>query len=102
MTVIEGIIREVGKSTTTRISARRWYGSTTIVVQEEDSGKTYSVRISSNTMKKCNFLPRVGMEIVVHGYIEEAERGLSDYYVSRVTHVKHKGSGVKRTVRFDE
>lgn len=102
MTVIEGVIREVGKSTTTRISAQRWYGSITIVVQDEESKKTYSVRISSNTLKKCNFLPRVGMEVVVHGYVEDAERGLSDYYVTRVTHVKHKGSGIERTIRFDD
>jgi len=102
LTVVRGIIREVGRSTTTRVSARRWYGATTIVVQDETTRKTYSVRISANTMDRCRFLPRVGMPVIIHGYVEEAEFGLSDYVMSRVTSIKREGEGLKRVHRFDE
>lgn len=102
MTVVRGIIREVGRSTTTRVSARKWYGSTTIVVQNEETRKTYSVRVSANTMDKCRFLPRVGMPVIVHGYVEDAEFGLSDFVVSRVTSIKREGAGIKRVHKFDD
>jgi len=52
MTVVRGVIREVGRSQTTRISARRWYGSTTIVVQNQETGQTYDVRLSAGIMDK--------------------------------------------------
>ena len=102
MTAVKGVIREIGPSRTTRVSARRWYGSSTIVVQSEETGQTYSVRVSAKTMDRCRFLPRVGMRIVVHGFVEEAEFGLSDFVVSRVTRIKREGSDVKRIYRFDE
>ena len=101
MTVVRGIIREIGKSRTTRVSAQRWYGSTDIVVQHEETGKTYTVRLSANVMDKYRFLPRVGMEVIIHGYVEEAEFGLSDFVVSRVTSIKHVGAGVKKVHKFD-
>ncbi len=101
MTIIRGIIREVGKSRTTQISSRRWYGSTDIVVQHEETGKTYSVRLSANVMDRCKFLPRVGMKVILHGYVEEAEYGLSDYVVSRVTDIKHEGAGVRKVHELD-
>jgi hypothetical protein len=102
LTVVKGTIREIGRTTTTRVSAQRWYGSTKIVVQDETSRKTYDVIISSYVMDKCRFLPRVGMHVIVHGYVEEAESGLSDYVVTRVTHVKHEGAGILGVHRFDE
>ncbi|MFX1368777.1 MAG: hypothetical protein ACFFAY_09285 [Promethearchaeota archaeon] len=102
MTVVRGIIREVGRSTTTRVSARRWYGSTTIVVQDESTGKTYDVRISSTTMDRCRFLPRVGMPVIIHGYVEEADFGLSDFVVSRVTSIKREGAGLKGVHKFED
>ena len=101
MTVIQGIIREIGKSRTIPISPRRWYGTTDIVVQHEKTGKTYSVRLSASVMDRCKFLPRVGMRVVLHGYVEEAEYGLSDFVVSRVTHIKHEGAGVKKVHKLD-
>jgi hypothetical protein len=102
MTVVKGIIREVGRSKTTRVSARRWIGSTQIVIQDETTLQTYSVRVSARTMEKYNFLPRVGMQVVIHGYVEEADFGLSDFFVSRVTRIKHVGADVKNVIRFDE
>jgi hypothetical protein len=84
------------------VSARRWYGSTTIVVQDESTGKTYNVRLSATTMDRCRFLPRVGIPVIIHGYVEEAEFGLSDYVVSRVTSIKREGEGIKRVLRFDD
>ena len=102
MTVVRGTIREVGRSTTFRVSASRWYGSTSIVIQDESTGTTYDVVVSANVMERCRFLPRVGMKVVVHGYVERAETGLSDYRVSHVTDVKHEGADVKRVIRFDD
>ncbi len=102
MTVVRGIIREVGRSTTTRVSARRWYGSTTIVVQDESTGKTYDVRISATTMDRCRVLPRVGMPVIIHGYVEEADFGLSDFVVSRVTSIKREGAGLKGVHKFED
>lgn len=102
MTVVRGIIREIGRSTTTRISARRWYGSTTIVVQDEETGQTYSVKLSARVMDRCKFLPRVGMPVIIHGFVEEAEYGLSDFVVTRVTDIRHEGAGIKRRIRLDE
>ena len=102
LTVVKGIIREIGQSKTTRVSARRWIGSTNIVVQDESTMQTYSVRISAKTMDKYQFLPRVGMQVILHGYVEEAEYGLCDFVVSRVTDIKHIGAGVKRIIRFDD
>jgi hypothetical protein len=84
------------------VSARKWYGSTTIVVQNQETRKTYSVRVSANTMDRCRFLPRVGIPVIIHGYVEEAEFGLSDYVVSRVTSIKREGAGLKRVHKFDE
>lgn len=101
MTVVRGIIREIGKSRTTQVSARRWYGTTDIVVQDEKTGKTYNVRLSATVMDKHRFLPRVGMRVILHGYVEEAEYGLSDFVVSRVTDIKHEGAGLKRVYEFD-
>lgn len=101
MTVVRGIIREIGKSQTARVSAQRWYGSTDIVVQHEETGKTYNVRLSANVMEKHRFLPRVGMEVIIHGYVEEAEYGLSDFNVSRVTDIKHVGAGVEKIHKLD-
>ncbi|MHA1248215.1 MAG: hypothetical protein ACTSPE_12880 [Candidatus Thorarchaeota archaeon] len=102
MTVVRGIIREIGRSTTTRVSARRWYGSTTIVVQDEETGQTYSVKLSARVMDRCRFLPRVGMPVLIHGFVEEAEYGLSDFVVTRVTDIKHEGAGIKRRIRLDD
>ncbi|MHA1577466.1 MAG: hypothetical protein ACTSU3_08910 [Candidatus Thorarchaeota archaeon] len=102
MTVVKGIIREVGRSTTTRVSARRWYGTTHIVVQDETTGQTYGVRLSANIMDRCRFLPRVEMRVIIHGYVEEAEYGLSDYVISRVTDIKREGAGIKNIHKFDD
>ncbi|MGQ4912699.1 MAG: hypothetical protein ACP6KW_11060 [Candidatus Thorarchaeota archaeon] len=101
MTVVRGIIREVGRSRTTRVSAQRWYGTTDIVVQNEESGKTYLVKLSATTMQRHRFLPRVGMDVILHGFVEEAEYGLSDYVVTRVNSIKHVGSEPKKTHKFD-
>ena len=102
MTVVKGIIREVGRSTTTRVSARRWYGTTSLVVQDETTGQTYSVRLPAHIMDKCRFLPRVEMRVIIHGYVEEAEYGLSDFVVSRVTDIKREGAGLKAIHKFDD
>ncbi len=101
MTVVKGVVREVGKSRTTRISAQRWYGSTEIVIQDESTGKTYTVRISATTMDKCRFLPRVGVPVIVHGFVEEDEYGLSDYVITRVTDIRREGAGIKRVYKLD-
>lgn len=101
MTVVKGIVREVGKSRTTRVSAQRWYGSSEIVIQDETTKKTYTVRISANVMDKCRYLPRVGVPVIVHGYVEEAEYGLSDFIVTRVTDIKREGEGIKRVYKLD-
>ena len=102
LTVVKGIIREVGKSRTTRVSATRWYGTTDIVVQNTDTGKTYLVKVSATTMDRHRFLPRVGMPVVLHGFVEDAEFGLSDYVVTRVTSIKHEGAGIKEVHRFED
>ncbi|MGY5871380.1 MAG: hypothetical protein RTV72_03955 [Candidatus Thorarchaeota archaeon] len=101
MTVVKGVVREVGKSRTTRVSAQKWYGSTEIVIQDESTGKIYTVRVSANTMDKCRFLPRVGVPVIVHGYVEEDEHGLSDFLVTRVTDIKREGAGIKRVYKLD-
>ncbi|MFX1607053.1 MAG: hypothetical protein ACFFDD_14260 [Promethearchaeota archaeon] len=101
ITVVKGVIREVGKSRTTQVSARRWYGTTDIVVQHEGTGQTYNVRLSASFMDRKRFLPRVGMRVVIHGYVEEAEYGLSDFVVSRVTDIKREGEGVKKVHKLD-
>ena len=104
MAVIKGIIREVGRSKTTRISARKWYGSTIIIVQEDKTGKTYQVTLSANIMDKSRFLPRVGMPVIIHGFIEDADYGLCDFVVSRVTMIKRNlpDNGAKRIISFDD
>ena len=102
MTVVKGIIREVGKSTTTRVGTHKWYGKTIIVIQDEATRKTYSVHVPANVMDKSRFLPRVGMPIIVHGYVEEAEYGLSDYVITRVTHIKREGEGLLKVHKFDD
>lgn len=96
------MIREVGRSHTTRVSTHQWYGSTDIVVQDESTGKTYTVRVSAKIMDKNRFLPRVGMQVIIHGYVEVAEFGLSDFMVTRVTDIKHEGAGIKRVIQFDD
>jgi len=96
------VIREVGRSHTTRVSTHQWYGSTDIVVQDESTGKTYTVRVSAKIMDKNRFLPRVGMQVIIHGYVEVAEFGLSDFMVTRVTDIKHEGAGIKRVIQFDD
>ncbi|MBN2230589.1 MAG: hypothetical protein JW779_13455 [Candidatus Thorarchaeota archaeon] len=96
------MIREIGQSRTTRVSTHQWYGSTDIVIQDESTGKTYTIRISAKVMDKHRFLPRVGMSVIVHGYVEEAEFGLSDYMVTRVTDIKHEGAGIKKIYKFDD
>ncbi len=101
MTVVKGIIREIGKSRTTQVSSRRWYGSTDIVIQSQATGQTYGVRLSANVMDRCRFLPRIGMKVILHGYVEEAEYGLSDFVVSRVTDIKHEGAGVKKVHKLE-
>lgn len=101
MTVVRGIIREIGKSKTTQVSSRRWYGTTDIVVQHEETGQTYNVHLSSSAMDKHRFLPRIGMKVILHGYVEEAEYGLSDFIVSRVTSIKHEGADVKKVHKLD-
>jgi hypothetical protein len=101
-TVVRGVIREIGRSRTTRVSASRWYGSTDIVVQAHDTGKTYLVKISATTMDRQRFLPRVGMPVVLHGFVEDAEFGLSDYVVTRVTSIKHEGAGIKEVHKFED
>lgn len=101
MTIVKGVVREVGRSRTTRVSAQRWYGSTEIVIQDETTKKTYTVRISANVMDKCRYLPRVGVPVIVHGYVEEAEYGLSDFLVTRVTDIKREGEGIKRVYKLD-
>ncbi|MHA1136233.1 MAG: hypothetical protein ACTSSE_07085 [Candidatus Thorarchaeota archaeon] len=101
MTIVKGVVREVGRSRTTRVSAQRWYGSTEIVIQDETTKKTYTVRISANIMDKCRYLPRVGVPVIVHGYVEEAEYGLSDFLITRVTDIKREGEGIKRVYKLD-
>ncbi len=101
MTVVRGIIREIGKSKTTQVSSRRWYGTTDIVVQHEETGQTYNVRLSASAMDKHRFLPRVGMKVILHGYVEEAEYGLSDFIVSRVTSIKHVDAGLRKVHKLD-
>ncbi len=101
MTVVKGVIREIGKSRTTRISAQKWYGSTEIVIQDEE-GKIYTVRISANVMDKCRFLPRVGVPVIVHGYVEKDEYGLSDFLITRVVDIKREGAGIKKVYKFDD
>ncbi len=102
MTVVKGTIREVGKSTTTRVGTQRWYGKTIIVIQDETTQKTYSVHVPAHVMDKSRFLPRIGMPIIVHGYVEEAEYGLSDFVVTRVTHIKRENQGLLKVHKFDE
>ena len=53
-------------------------------------------------MDRCKFLPRVGMPVIIHGFVEEAEYGLSDFVVTRVTDIRHEGAGIKRRIRLDE
>ena len=100
MTVVQGVIREIGRSRTTRISAQRWYGTTDIVVQDEETKKTYLVKLPATLMEKKQFLPRVGMNVIVHGFVEPAEFGLSDYVVTRVDSIKHVDAEKKKTHYF--
>ena len=102
MTVVRGTIREVGKSTTTRIGTRKWYGKTRIVIQNEETKKTYTVHVPASVMSKSNFLPRVGIPVIVHGYVEDEEYGLSDYLVTKVTHIKREGEGLLKVIKFDD
>jgi len=52
-------------------------------------------------MKRCEFLPRTGIEVVLNGYVEKAEYGLSDYFVSRVKHIRRKDTDIKKVHKFD-
>ena len=102
MAIIRGIIREVGKSTTTRVSSRKWHGKTRLVVQNEETRQIYDVHVSSNVMDKCAFLPRVGMPVVINGYVDETEYGMSDYVVTRVISIKRENQGLLKVHRFDD
>jgi len=102
MTVVKGTIREIGKSTTTRVGTRKWYGKTIIVIQDEQTRKTYSIHVPAHLMDKSQFLPRVGMPVIVHGYVEEAEYGLSDYVVTRVVSIKRENQGLLKVHKFDD
>ncbi len=102
MAVIKGIIREVGKSTTTRVSSRRWYGKTRLVVQDEETRRIYDVHVSANVLDRCAFLPRVGIPVVIHGYVEETEYGMSDFVITRVVSIKRENQGVLKVHKFDD
>ncbi|MDF1539205.1 MAG: hypothetical protein P1Q69_09925 [Candidatus Thorarchaeota archaeon] len=102
MAIVRGIIREVGKSTTTRVSSRKWYGKTRLVVQDEETQHTYDVHVSANVMDKCAFLPRVGIPVVINGYVDESEYGMSDFVVTRVVSIKRKDQGLLKIHRFDD
>ncbi len=101
MTVVRGIIREIGKSKTMQTRPGRWYGSTNIIVQD-DRGLIYSVHLSARVMEKYDFIPRVGVKVIIHGFVEEAEYGLSDFVVTRVSVIKLEGAGIKRVIEFDD
>lgn len=101
MTIVKGTIREVLKSDSRRVATYRWYAYTDFVVQNEESNETYRVRLSSKIMKRFDFLPRPGIEVVLNGYVEQAEYGLSDYFVSRVTHIRRKDSDIKKVHELD-
>ncbi len=102
MTVVRGVIREIGRTTSTQIGVHKWYSTTTIVVQDEDSGETYDVRLTPRVMEQFRFLPRVGIRVVVHGHVEKAEYGLSDYVVTHVTRIRHEGADILGVTRFDD
>ncbi len=102
MAIVRGIIREVGKSTTTRVSSRKWYGKTRLVVQDEDTQRTYDVHVSANVMDKCAFLPRVGIPVVINGYVDESEYGMSDFVITRVVSIKRKDQGLLKVHKFDD
>ena len=53
-------------------------------------------------MDKCRFLPRVGVPVIVHGYVEKDEYGLSDFIITRVIDIKREGAGIKKVYKFDE
>lgn len=101
MAIVKGIIREVGRSTTTRVGTRKWYGKTRLVVQDEKTQRTYDVHVSANVMDKCEFLPRVGIPVVINGYVDESEYGISDYVVTRVVSIKRKDQGLLKVHKFD-
>ncbi|MFO7835824.1 MAG: hypothetical protein R6V83_04145 [Candidatus Thorarchaeota archaeon] len=100
MTVVKGTIREILKSDSRRVATHRWYAYTDFVLQN-GGGKTYRVRLSSKTMKRCNFLPRAGIDVILDGYVETAEYGLSDYFVSRVKHIRRKDSDIRSVHKPD-
>ncbi|MFW9910121.1 MAG: hypothetical protein ACFFEF_16310 [Candidatus Thorarchaeota archaeon] len=102
MAVIKGVIREVGRSTTTQVSSRRWYGKTVLVVQDEETQKTYDVHVSAHVMDRCQFLPRVGIPVVISGYVEETEYGLSDFVITRVISIKRVNQGLLKIHELDE
>ena len=102
MAIVRGIIREVGKSTTTRVSSRKLYGKTRLVVQDEKTQQIYDVHVSANVMDKCAFLPRVGIPVVINGYVDESEYGMSDFVVTRVVSIKRKDQGLLRVHKFDD
>ncbi len=102
LAIIRGIIREVGKSTTTRVSSRRWYGKTKLVVQDEETRRIYDVHVSANVLDKCQFLPRVGIPVIINGYVEETEFGISDYVITRVVSIKRVNQGLLKVHKFDD
>ncbi len=102
MTVIKGVIREIGRTTSIQMSAHKWHDTTTIVVQNEESGETYDVHLTSKIMERCRFLPRVGVKVVIHGYVEKANYGLSDFVVTHVTRIKREGGDIWGVLRFDD
>jgi hypothetical protein len=42
------------------------------------------------------------MKVILHGYVEEAEYGLSDFVVTRVSDIKHEGAGIQKVHRFKD
>ncbi|MEM2142060.1 MAG: hypothetical protein QXS20_08930 [Candidatus Thorarchaeota archaeon] len=101
MTVIRGVIREIGRSFTTRVGHGKWYGSTLIVVQDESSGSTYDVYLPATVLQRCEFFPRIGMGVIIHGLVEKAETGLSDFTVSHVSVFKHQNADLRRRIPLD-
>jgi hypothetical protein len=51
-------------------------------------------------MEKCRFLPRDGMKVIAHGYVEKYEYGLSEYVVTKVLVITRQGDGILGMHRF--
>ena len=59
MAIVRGIVREVGKSRTTRVSAQRWYGSTEIVIQNEETKSNFHLWL----FPRHSWMERFGIKI---------------------------------------